>query len=310
MKRSIKWLAAVVLLLVGNGFALAAQFGLVPGDVYGVVQGGIRQFDPNLNPLASFQLPNTTVTEGVAFTPEGHLIFSAFQDNSQHVIELGSDGSVLNNLDLQIGSLDRAAHIDIDSHGKIYVATTPNVIEIAPDFSSYHVLPFNFQRSSGVAIGPGDELFVTDQAADRLVKFDSSGQVVASFSNFFGPPIGIDFDPSGQLFATLFVGGQLVKVDPSTGQRTAVLSNLDTPSDIDFAADGSYYLSLKRGNVLQHRSADGTLLAEIGTGNATDSIAVMPNPSVATAPLPPAIGPALIGACLVLANRSRRRKGR
>src|SRR2546423_1607170 len=85
----------------------AAPFTLNPGNVYGVIQGGIRQFDPSLNVVASLLLPGTTVTEGVAFTPQGHLVFSAFQNGTHHVIEVGANGAILHNRDLGIGGLDR-----------------------------------------------------------------------------------------------------------------------------------------------------------------------------------------------------------
>src|SRR4051794_29727245 len=100
-------LGVAATLLLWRSLALAAPFTLRSGDVYGVIQGGIREYDPSLNVVASLVLPATTVTEGAAFTPQGHLVFSAFQNGTHHVIEVGANGEIRHNRDLGIGSLDR-----------------------------------------------------------------------------------------------------------------------------------------------------------------------------------------------------------
>src|SRR4051794_1050454 len=94
---------ALAILVLDCSTVRAAPFGLVPGNVYGVRQGGISEFDPSLNGVAALTFPGVTVTEGVAFTPQGNLVFSAFQNGTQHVIEVGGSGAILHNLDLGIG---------------------------------------------------------------------------------------------------------------------------------------------------------------------------------------------------------------
>src|SRR5262249_27744131 len=89
--------------LVSPPVSRADSFALRPGHVYGVVQGGVAEWDAQLNPVASLLFPDVTVTEGVAFTPNGNLVFSAFEGRvnpTHYVLEVGPSGAVLHDLDL------------------------------------------------------------------------------------------------------------------------------------------------------------------------------------------------------------------
>jgi hypothetical protein len=152
---SVSRFSVIALLLsITSRNAAAVPFALRAGDLYGSnSEGTLHESDPMLNPVASIHLPNSTTVSGIAFNRQGNLVCSshevnANQSHTHHVVEVNESGQLLHDLDLGNPSLDRASHIDVDSAGRIYVATAPNVIEIAPDFSSYRTLNHFFSRSS------------------------------------------------------------------------------------------------------------------------------------------------------------------
>jgi DNA-binding beta-propeller fold protein YncE len=133
-------------------------------------------------------------------------------------------------------------------------------------------------RSSGVAVGPDNRIYVTDQVRNQLVIFDAARQFERSLS-FGNVPTGLAVAPDGSLLAASFREDALRRTPlPADGTSTVVLSGINEPSDVAFAKDGSYYLSL--GSTLQHRAADHSLLKSISTDEFTDSLVVfIPEPT-------------------------------
>jgi sugar lactone lactonase YvrE len=269
---------------LSSSFAAAAtSFALRPGHLYGCTGEGVVEYDADLNLIATLPMPpHATLLEGAAFTHRGTFVCSIVVEGdsrTQHVIEIDASGTVINDLDLGAGGgPNRAAHIDVDAAGRIYAAAGSRVAEVAPDFSSYRNLSF-FTRASGVAVAQDDRVYATDQSANRLLVFNASRNLERTFDTG-NVPVGIDFSPSGQLYLCEFLNDRLVIVDTSSGATTPVLTGLNEISDIEFSVDGSYYLSWNRGDYLEHRSADGTLLASATTSGVVDSIAFMvPEPT-------------------------------
>jgi hypothetical protein len=257
---------------------VTGAFSIVPGNVYAVIQGGIAEYTPTLVPVGTLQLSGVTVTEGVAFTPESNLVFSAFEgDQRDHVIEINSAGSIVHDLNLNIGSLDRASEGAVDSAGNIYEASTPNLQKISPNFSSFTTVPFTFSRSSGVTIGTNGLLYVTDQAKAKLVTFDSSLNVQNTVATK-PTPTGLSFDKAGRLLLGEYDSniGPLDVIDPVTGVETFI-RNYTGISDVVGASDGSYYVSYNIGETIAHVSAQDVILSTVDTSNFSDSIAVAPS---------------------------------
>jgi hypothetical protein len=180
------------------------------------------------------------------------------------------------------------------------VATIDGLLRVSPDFSSHSLLAYDYDRVSGVAVGGDGHIYTTDQIDNRLVILNADGSFNRSF--FIGPvPTGLDFDQGGVLYAAIFSDQSLRRVDLNSDSSTTVLSGIQEISDIAFSADGSYYLSMARGNILQHRSITHSLLESVGTQNFADSIAIMPVPEPSTCVL------ATQGLLAVVLNLRRRR---
>jgi hypothetical protein len=269
------WYALVVQCASGGG---PADFGIRYGHVYGVTQGGIQEYDSSLQLVALRTVPGVTVTEGIAFRANGNLVFSAYKDNgastsTHHVIELDSTGAIVNDIDLGIGSLDRVAHIDIDASGRLYVASTPNIVEIAADFSTYRTLPYEFVRSSGVAIGPDNRLYVSDLADSRLVIFDQDRNFERSLSVFSGPA-GLAFDWQGDLYAAR-LAGEIRKIDLVANTSVSVLEGLSGATDIAFGPHGRTYVAYNSGRQLAILNDSWSILSSRSSTGFTDSIGVV-----------------------------------
>jgi len=278
-----------------------AEFALRPGHLYGNGDLGLFEFDAALNPVAFLPLPHTRWTQGVAFTPDAHLVTSAFEINADstqthHVLELDSAGHVVHDVDLHISSLDRAADIDVDAAGRIYAASTPNLIEVQPDFGGFRTMPWSFNRASGVAVGSDDFLYATDQGTRQVIVFDPARNHQRNIGTG-GLPTGIDFGPAGQLYVCDYTASQLRRLDLASNTFSTVLTNHDFISDVEFAADGSYYLSWYNGHRIEHRSPQDALLQFYESGDTSDALAVyVPEPGAAAVGLLLAVLGTTIGA--------------
>jgi hypothetical protein len=284
LRQLLTGLVVVVMSLWGANVYARDAFALRPGHLYVNGDGQLYEFDSSLNPVATLLLPGTTVIEGLAINPAGRLVCSVFKQNpnstrTHHLFEIDSAGQVVRDLDLGIEALDRAAHLDIDSTGRIYAASTPNLLEVQPDFSAFRTMPRTFNRSSGVAVGPDNKVYATDQNQGVVAVFDQA----RNFERTFGLaalPTGIDFgsDPS-LLYYCAFNADALRRLDLTTGATSFVSGPFNDISDVEFAPDGSYYVSWERGHVLEHRSAQHATLQTVVNGDFGDAIVMyVPEP--------------------------------
>jgi hypothetical protein len=286
-QRSHTWLLlALALPAAGPIGAAGASFALRPGDLYINIDGGVEELTPQLSPVATLTFSGVTVTEGLAFTPQGHLVFSAYKgpdssSRTQHVLEIGPTGTLLHDLDLGFGSLDRGCEAAVDPSGNIYVSTTPNIVEIAPDFSSSHTLSYSFQRSAGVAVAPNGRIYTSDAQANRIVYFDATGRYLSYFA-MANYPAGLAFAPDGRLAICQFLSGSVLKLNLQTGVTSTLLSSVPNVEDITFNADSSFYASYNYGHTISAYDASGNLVNSISTGNFSDSFAIAPVPEPAT----------------------------
>ena len=210
---------------------------------------------------------------------------SAFKQNpnfsrTHHVLEIGGNGQIVRDLDTAIGSLDRAAHLDIDAAGRVYAASTPNLLEVQADFSAFRTMPAAFNRSSGVAMGPDDKVYATDQNLARAVVFNQAREFERFIPLGGGVMTGADFGPDGGMYFCRWSSGALVRLDVATNAFTTVVSGRTRISDVEFASDGSYYISWENGGIIEHRSAQHALLETVNTFDAADSLVMyVPEPA-------------------------------
>ena len=114
---SLHWklLALVVISIMAfSPPVTATPFAFRNGDVYVNINGGIREFDTSLQPVASLTFPGVTATESLAFTAHGTLVFTAlkgsqYNNKTVHLLEIDSSGTVLHDIDFGLGTMYRGS---------------------------------------------------------------------------------------------------------------------------------------------------------------------------------------------------------
>jgi DNA-binding beta-propeller fold protein YncE len=136
-----------------------------------------------------------------------------------------------------------------------------------------------FGPIGAIAVGPGGDLYVTDEASIRKVTPGGRVSTLARggpllkpslvsrlFSGRFGKMMGLAVDARGEVFAANYGGGRVVQVSPA-GKVTSVLesSNPWSPSGVALAGTDIYVLEF--GTIpgyrdavrVRRRSPDGTV---------------------------------------------------
>jgi DNA-binding beta-propeller fold protein YncE len=252
---------------------------------------------------------NSNGSTGAAISHDGLFLYEAYRQNipglpdGAHLLALGNGGTIVHEISLVNNGLNAASGIGVDSSGRIYASASNGLHEIALDFSTNTVLPISFGRASGVAVGPNDFLYVSDQTNNQIDIIDKTRHLVGTIPT--GPvPSGTTVDPDGFLYYTdtPFLSGtyigRLVKVDPVSFQQTVVFSNLPFPMDVEFAPDGSYYLAEFNGREIDHYSANNVLLSNFSDSAIMDQLAFyapVPEPgSLAMVALPLSIAVSVV----------------
>ena len=100
----------------------------------------------------------------------------------------------------------------------------------------------------GLAFGPGEVLYVAEEAAGRVSRIEADGSATPVVTDLHQPE-GIAFDASGVLYVVEDVsqppdlsGGRLLKVTPA-GITTTLTTNLDAPEGVVWAPDGTLYVT-------------------------------------------------------------------
>ena len=296
MKNTVTLLVLCSSFLVGP--LLGQDFGIRDGHMYTIMDSGIVEYDANLNLVSTLVIPDAELSAGIAFNNSGNLITTVgivdpdfkIPIPFQHVVEINSQGQIVNNIPLGIAGFNRGSHIDVDSQGNIYAATVDGLVEVRSDFSSFSFVDHAFERVSGVAIGPDGKLYTTDQATDELVVFSEDRQFEQSFELGDVPsvPVGLDFNAAGDLYAALFLDQEIRLIDVEGQSSTILIDGLDDVSDISFGPDGSLYVSYDRGREFIAYDSDLQVFAKAQalSGAFGDSIVVfhanqIPEPAAA-----------------------------
>jgi hypothetical protein len=262
---------------------------VVPGYVYGPTDLGVRQWTQDLTVVGDQRiLDGPYGMVGAAITPDGLFLTCAYEfggaQPGDHLLALGSDGSIVQDLFLTGIGLNRDSGIAIDPSGQIYVSSPLGVHVIAPDFSTQALLPVSFGRAAGIAIDAQGELYIVDQANNQIVVLDPAYQLLRTIPT--GPTPRQDvIGPDGYLYYTddpyrtpdEYLS-RLVQVDIGQDDaQTVVLRGLPFMNSITFAPDGSFYLGTANGRALSWYSSDGQLLSYVEHGSGiVDAVAYYP----------------------------------
>jgi DNA-binding beta-propeller fold protein YncE len=125
-----------------------------------------------------------------------------------------------------------------------------------------------------LAIAPDDSILVTDPELDRVLRFNSSGDVLGSW-NVPAGPIGVGAHPDGRIFVSLrdqprvAVYSEAFDLLGYLGEGNPAVS-FAGPTDIDIAAgSGRIYVVDSEGDRVYGFESDGSLALALGTrGNA------------------------------------------
>ena len=228
------------------------QDGHVYASFHNATEGGIQQFDENLNLIHTQTFTNIPLTTGIAFSSRDTFFFSGRDDtlDSVHLYEMNTAGSIVNSINLQSGTQLSGSNLMVGRNGEIYVGTAEGLVIVDSDFTSFEMFDFAFDGlATDLAMSDAGSLYITDTLGSRLEVFDADRNHVDSL--FIGAtPVGLDFDRNDVLHSLLANSGQLVSVDPINEIFTPVLTGLDIPIDVSFANGGNTYISNQGGQQL------------------------------------------------------------
>jgi len=164
-----------------------------------------------------------------------------------------------------------------------------NIIEFELDGTPVGLLvaPPALPQPSGLAFGPGGELFVkTAGPATAVVSLDAQGLPA-------GPPIssggmtaaagGLAFGPSGRLYAADVLAGTIQVFDPAGSLKDVITApGLTSPFGIAFGPTGDVFVTNTGSQAIFQFDSSGTLLRELSAVGlkSASAIAVGPDESL------------------------------
>jgi len=113
----------------------------------------------------------------------------------------------------------------------------------------------SFDRPSGIAIDPDNNIFVADTFNHRIQKFSSCGEFISQFGVYgskasqLDSPWGMALDGSGNLLVADHLNNRVQKFSAdgdylsTFGDKGTEVQTLDHPTDITVDADGDIYVS-------------------------------------------------------------------
>ncbi|MBU8541302.1 NHL repeat-containing protein [Falsiroseomonas tokyonensis] len=178
--------------------------------------------------------------------------------------------------------------VAVDSQGNAHVllryepyarqAATPGIAVIAPDGTLLREMPLpEVSDGHGIAIGPGDEILVTDRDRHEIRILDADGRTLLCLGTRnrpgqpFSHPAGAAIHPSGDIFVADGYGHSLVHRfsadgrpllrwgEPGTGP-----GQFTTPHDLAFGRKGEVIVCDRENNRIQAFDTEGRFLWQAG----------------------------------------------
>lgn len=273
--------ASVALFVVMPASSWADDFAFRPGHVYAATSNGIREYTPELAPVAFRPIPElfNSGAQGGVFNANGNFVFDGFLggfEGGSTIVEVNESGDILRQRRLHRWFL-WSSELELDGAGNYIIAADNRFLVISPSFELVTSLSQPTVRASAVTIAPDGRIFAADQLGGRIDIYSPNYEFERSLP--IGSVNGMDFSLDGQLYYS--EPGRVFRLDVETGRSTLIYTlPSGSPGSIDFSPDGTYYLSVSN-SVLQHRSATHQLLGEIIVPSDFDGVAIyVPTPSL------------------------------
>jgi DNA-binding beta-propeller fold protein YncE len=131
------------------------------------------------------------------------------------------------------------------------------------------------KQPRGITVDSQGTLYITDSMNHRIVKYDSTGTLLATWGSFgtgpgqFDHPVDIEADAIGHLFIVDENNRRVVKLTTSGEYVLSWTGSADGDFNLPFAVgvgpDGSVYISENFDGSIQHYTNDGAYLGRWGT---------------------------------------------
>jgi sugar lactone lactonase YvrE len=213
---------------------------------------------------------------GLAFDPEGEMLYVADTGNRRVVAYGIEDGELVSPQVLPLEDVEEAVDVAVTPQGIVFVLDTvaPRLLRYDPvaEASSMVVLGAGFYRPRGLATDTFGLLYVADTGGGRVAIVAEDGAVAAEFGGR-ETPLGrgqpVDVTATGRsIWAIAAEEGRLWRLD-TLGSLTAVqpTNTIDGPQ-LASMADGSLYLSDPARHQVLYLSAEGQPLGALADAGA------------------------------------------
>jgi sugar lactone lactonase YvrE len=201
------------------------------------------------------------------------------------------------------GEFKSPTALAIDEGGTIYVCDTGNKriqvfnsegtfqYEFGSSFDAPAPAPDGLQRPVGIAIGPGDHVWVSDndpgglspaeaEHSNRIVEFDNGGNYIASYGTygsygspggFFNQPYGLTFGGNGLLYVCDRLNNRLQTYDSITqtwavhGSQGFEMGKFTNPRDVAIDSVGNILVADTEGFRIQKLDSNWNPIASWGS---------------------------------------------
>jgi PKD repeat protein len=267
----------------------------------------VKQFDSSLNFIKNYGsagVPYLTDTHhyyqpsGVAIAMDGSMYIS--ETYGRRLTKLNAGGTAQwsigtpGNWGGDNSEFSYARAVDLDSQGRVYVVDEANCrVQVYNSDGSYRATlgaggdycgtgSDQFGRPRGVAIGPGDMIYVADSDNHRVQVFDSNRNYIATIgqagvsgsdNGHFNYPIDVDVDAGGNIYVVdhnnhrvqVFNSSRVyVRTIGESGVAVDDFGHLRNPTAVVVGSDGRTFVASSWGDRIHVYDSAGAYLTTIG----------------------------------------------
>lgn len=159
----------------------------------------------------------------VSFGPDGTLYVAA--TNLNGVVSYDMSGGVPRNTGV-LGPFPRTEGVLAHSNGRLYVMASGSGQLFAMEGDQVVAVAAGMPGAHDVAEGPDGSVWVADNVARRIVRFDADlaeKGVISALEYAFRGPRYVDFDADGMLIVADQDAHRVLKIEPATGALLGVI---------------------------------------------------------------------------------------